>query len=89
MVVGTIGCFAASATNVNALHSRGAKVNRAAHEFTPEMIRALDDGKATLLAHPDVVAQLQQLPDLKAWKMCGSKHMAKEQVVAMLDEVPK
>jgi len=52
------------------------------------MIRALDDGKATLLAHPDVVAQLQQVPDLKAWKMRGVKYMGKDQVVAMLDEVP-
>jgi hypothetical protein len=63
-------------------------VNRTEHEFTPEMIRALDDGKATLLAHPDVVAQLQQVPDLKAWKMRGVKYMGKDQVVAMLDEVP-
>ena len=53
--------------------------------FTPEMIKALADGRATLLAHPDVVAQLKKVPDLASFKMRGVESLSKDTLTAMLD----
>lgn len=55
-------------------------------EFSPAMQQALRDGKATLMAHPAVIAQLRQCPEYDGIRMRASVLRSQNAMAAVMDD---